>query len=183
MHGIYDPHEDVFIPFKMHGCISYFASRLPTDEELASCQAHCTSRRSKSGILILLPLHRRKKHMLKVLSASSGEHFSADGNRSVFATSSHDRRTTVMRLLWPVDGGPVCPPPVKPCKLLRPGRCVSTRRMSSLGVSERAKLSFVSRTYAPNCTRIRSSVRRSLSEATSARSCFVTMKGGPQSSR
>ena len=38
MHGIYDPHEDIFIPFRMHGCISYFASRLPTDEELATCR-------------------------------------------------------------------------------------------------------------------------------------------------
>jgi hypothetical protein len=38
MHGIYVPDEDIFIPFWIQGCISYFASHLPTDEELATCR-------------------------------------------------------------------------------------------------------------------------------------------------
>jgi hypothetical protein len=38
MHGIHVPDEDIFIPFQMHGCISYFALRLPTNEELATCR-------------------------------------------------------------------------------------------------------------------------------------------------
>jgi hypothetical protein len=28
LHGIHHPDEDIFIPFHMHGCISYFSTRL-----------------------------------------------------------------------------------------------------------------------------------------------------------
>jgi hypothetical protein len=38
MHGIYVPENDLILPFKLHGCISYFASRLPTDDELRDCE-------------------------------------------------------------------------------------------------------------------------------------------------
>jgi hypothetical protein len=38
MHGIFISYKDIFIPFHMHGCISYFAPRLPTNEKLATCR-------------------------------------------------------------------------------------------------------------------------------------------------
>jgi hypothetical protein len=38
IHGIYVSDEDIFIPSQMHRCISYFALRLPTHEELATCR-------------------------------------------------------------------------------------------------------------------------------------------------
>eukprot|EP00934_Nitzschia_sp_Nitz4_P001469 Nitzschia sp. Nitz4//scaffold498_size9664//494//4337//NITZ4_009088-RA/size9664-snap-gene-0.10-mRNA-1//-1//CDS//3329553087//1469//frame0 len=38
IHGIYDATEDVYIPFHLHGCISYFQTRLPTDHEKDSCR-------------------------------------------------------------------------------------------------------------------------------------------------
>jgi hypothetical protein len=38
MHGIYVPNNDLFILFCLHGCISYFSSRLPTDDKLATCR-------------------------------------------------------------------------------------------------------------------------------------------------
>jgi hypothetical protein len=38
MHGIHVPETDLFIPFQMHGCICYFSSRLPTEDELANCE-------------------------------------------------------------------------------------------------------------------------------------------------
>jgi hypothetical protein len=37
VHGIHIPEADLFLPFRLHGCISYFSSRLPTEEELANC--------------------------------------------------------------------------------------------------------------------------------------------------
>ena len=40
-HGISFPKDeehDLFIPFHLHGCISYFSSRLPTDSELQQCR-------------------------------------------------------------------------------------------------------------------------------------------------
>ncbi|MGH7954974.1 MAG: hypothetical protein ACREOZ_03350, partial [Gloeomargaritales cyanobacterium] len=38
MHGLYCPDEDLFLPFTMHGCISYLPTRLPTAEELNKCR-------------------------------------------------------------------------------------------------------------------------------------------------
>lgn len=38
LHGIHHPNENVFIPFNLHGCISYFSTRLPTDEEIDQCR-------------------------------------------------------------------------------------------------------------------------------------------------
>lgn len=38
MHGIYMPKDDIYLPFKMHGCISYLPTRLPTDSELHTCK-------------------------------------------------------------------------------------------------------------------------------------------------
>jgi hypothetical protein len=38
LHGIHHPDENVFIPFSLHGCISYFPSRLPNNAELNSCR-------------------------------------------------------------------------------------------------------------------------------------------------
>ena len=40
-HGITFPKDDehdLFIPFHLHGCISYFSSRLPTDSEMERCR-------------------------------------------------------------------------------------------------------------------------------------------------
>jgi hypothetical protein len=37
MHRIYIPEADLFPPFRLHGCISYFSSHLPTEEKLANC--------------------------------------------------------------------------------------------------------------------------------------------------
>lgn len=35
--GLHDPDSDSFIPFSLHGCISYVPTRLPTDKELEEC--------------------------------------------------------------------------------------------------------------------------------------------------
>ena len=37
IHGIYDEASNTTIPFSLHGCISYFPIRLPTEQELSSC--------------------------------------------------------------------------------------------------------------------------------------------------
>jgi len=37
MHGIYNPMEELYLEFQMHGCISYLPTRLPTDKELDDC--------------------------------------------------------------------------------------------------------------------------------------------------
>jgi hypothetical protein len=38
LHGIHHPDSNTFIPFHLHGCISYFSTRLPTQEEIDTCQ-------------------------------------------------------------------------------------------------------------------------------------------------
>ena len=38
IHGIYSPDDDVHIPFQLHGCISYFNTRLPTKKEKQECR-------------------------------------------------------------------------------------------------------------------------------------------------
>ena len=38
LHGIHHPDADVFIPFQLHGCISYFPTRLPTNSEIDNCR-------------------------------------------------------------------------------------------------------------------------------------------------
>lgn len=35
--GIHDAHQDLHIPFQLHGCISYLPLRLPTEAELEQC--------------------------------------------------------------------------------------------------------------------------------------------------
>ena len=78
MHGIYVPDEDIFIPFQMHGCISYFASRLPTDEELATCR--CITFTSELEWDLYSPAFAQEEEAYaRGRSASSGEHYLADG--------------------------------------------------------------------------------------------------------
>ena len=38
LHGIHHPDADIFIPFQLHGCISYFPTRLPTNSEIDNCR-------------------------------------------------------------------------------------------------------------------------------------------------
>lgn len=38
IHGMYCEPEDCYVPFYLHGCISYFPTRLPTDNDKASCR-------------------------------------------------------------------------------------------------------------------------------------------------
>lgn len=46
MYAIFSKEENISLPFKMHGCISYLPIRLPTAEELAKCrQLEMTSER------------------------------------------------------------------------------------------------------------------------------------------
>lgn len=38
LHGIHHPDANIFIPFHLHGCISYFSTRLPTQDEMDTCR-------------------------------------------------------------------------------------------------------------------------------------------------
>jgi hypothetical protein len=38
LHGMHHPGEDIFVPFSLHGCISYFPTRLPAQEEMDTCR-------------------------------------------------------------------------------------------------------------------------------------------------
>jgi Reverse transcriptase (RNA-dependent DNA polymerase) len=38
IHGIHHPDENIHIPFHLHGCISYFCTRLPSKEEINNCR-------------------------------------------------------------------------------------------------------------------------------------------------
>ena len=38
LHGMYIPDQDLHIPFELHGCLSYFPTRLPTVDESDTCR-------------------------------------------------------------------------------------------------------------------------------------------------
>lgn len=38
IHGMHHPDENIFVPFYLHGCISYFSTRLPTLHEINTCR-------------------------------------------------------------------------------------------------------------------------------------------------
>jgi hypothetical protein len=94
MHGIYVPDADIFIPFQIHSCISYFASCLPTDEELTTCR-RITFTSELKWDPYSPTFAQEEEAYARGRSASSGEHYLADGDHTVFAMSSHDCQTTV----------------------------------------------------------------------------------------
>ena len=38
LHGMYIPDQELHIPFELHGCLSYFPTRLPTPDEIDTCR-------------------------------------------------------------------------------------------------------------------------------------------------
>jgi hypothetical protein len=102
MHGIYDPGEDFFLPFQMHGCISYFASRLPTKQEIADCRHVVFTSEAEWN-----PYSQSFAQLEQAYTPTStggagdlaGEHHDQAGedmrNHVVSATSSTNRRSTV----------------------------------------------------------------------------------------
>ena len=98
LHGIYHEEDDLYIPFQMHGCTSYFSSRLPTQKEIADCrQIVFTSEETwdpYSQTFTML----EKAYENKERRATEGEFFTnagADIHINIGATSSHNRCSTV----------------------------------------------------------------------------------------
>ncbi|MGH3054118.1 MAG: hypothetical protein ACRDL7_03970, partial [Gaiellaceae bacterium] len=97
LHGIYSSNDDIFFPFSMHGCISYLPSRLPTDDELKTCQhIYLTSDADWDPY----GMHFKDDEALyerdnsKLITLTAKEHVDNYG-RILSATSSLDRRSDV----------------------------------------------------------------------------------------
>jgi hypothetical protein len=75
MHGIYVPKEDHFIPFCLHGCISYFSSWLPMNEELVTCR-RITLSSETPWELYSTTFAQEEQACALGQSASRGEHYS-----------------------------------------------------------------------------------------------------------
>ena len=75
-HAIMIPEEDIVIPLKLHGCISYFPTRLPTPQELNDCRY----------------IELSSEQEWNPYSDRFGEQERPFRNRVVAATSTTDRR-------------------------------------------------------------------------------------------
>jgi hypothetical protein len=96
MHGIYYvPDDDFFILFCLHGCISFFSSLLPTDDELATCLRITLSSKTPWEPYSTTFAQEEQAYACRQ-SALQGAYLSQDGqSRAVCATSSHDSQTTI----------------------------------------------------------------------------------------
>jgi len=98
LHGIYHEEEDMLIPFRMHGCISYFASRLPTQAEINDCRQIVFTSEQEWDPYSQTFATLEKAYEKKERGPTEGEFFTRDGSDSrmnIGATSSHNRRSTV----------------------------------------------------------------------------------------
>ncbi|MGH7974081.1 MAG: hypothetical protein ACREBR_01045, partial [bacterium] len=96
LHGIYSSEDDVFLPFEMHGCISYLPTRLPTTDELGRCRYIYMTREDEWD-----PYSEQFKtnenafgHKTVTLNQTAHENHNIYG-RIVNATSSMARRSDV----------------------------------------------------------------------------------------
>jgi Reverse transcriptase (RNA-dependent DNA polymerase) len=108
LHGIHHPDHDLFIPFHMHGCISYFGTRLPTADDLQSSrwitftsEAEWNPYSSDFTEAEQAMVHHSRYHDPRHL------HFNADGapmdGRSFGAVYMHHSTPTVDNHDVPVD--------------------------------------------------------------------------------
>ncbi len=105
LQGIYHEEDDLYIPFQMHGCTSYFSSWLPTQKEIAEFQQIVFTLEEawdpySQTFAALEKVYENKEH-----GATEGE-FSTNAGANICinisATSSHNRHLTVdaMALAW-----------------------------------------------------------------------------------
>jgi len=88
----------MLIPFRMHGCISYFASRLPTQAEINDCRQIVFTSEQEWDPYSQTFVTLEKAYEKKERGPTEGEFFTRDGSDSrmnIGATSSHNRRSTV----------------------------------------------------------------------------------------
>ena len=92
LHGLYIPEESLHLPFELHGCLSYFPTRLPTPDEIDTCQwVHLTSdgdwdpysnhfAAAESATMSHLPSdHPRHRNNQRDFNTYDGDGFQLDG--------------------------------------------------------------------------------------------------------
>jgi len=98
LHGIYYEEDDMYIPFRMHGCTSYFSSRLPTQKEIAECQQIVFTLEEPWDPYSQTFAMLKKAYKNKERRATEGEFFTNTGANTrvnIGATSSHNRCSMV----------------------------------------------------------------------------------------
>jgi len=99
LHGIYNVEEDFFLPFRMHGCINYFSSRMPTMEEIASCCHVAFTSEQPWDPYSQSFMQQEQAYQATAEVSNHGKYFSAKGDGmctvTVGATSSHNHHSTV----------------------------------------------------------------------------------------
>ncbi len=99
LHGIYNAEEDFFLPFRLHGCISYFSSRMPTMEEIASCRHVVFTSKQPWDPYSQSFMQQEQAYQATAEVSNHGEYFSSKGGDmrtvTVGATSNHNRCSTV----------------------------------------------------------------------------------------
>jgi len=99
MHGIYNPDDDFFLPFRMHGCISYFSSRIPSKEEIDTCQHVVFTSEKPWDPYAQSFADQECTYGSHPDTSKRGEHFATNGDdvraQTIGGTSSKDCRTTI----------------------------------------------------------------------------------------
>ena len=93
-HGISFPSDedaDLFIPFHLHGCISYFSSRLPTDNEMQRCR-YIYMTEDSTWDPYLESFRQAELPFASSLESRSSKNTSA---RGIYGVSSNTRRCTI----------------------------------------------------------------------------------------
>jgi len=98
LHGIYHEEDDLYIPFRMHACTSYFSSQLPTQKEIAECRQIVFTLEEPWDLYSQTFTMPEKAYKNKECGATEGEFFTntgADIHVDIGATSSHNQRLMV----------------------------------------------------------------------------------------
>lgn len=90
LHAIYVKNEDISLPFKMHGCISYLPTRLPTRKELDQCRyIEMTSERKWD------PYSEGFQDVERPLAVNPETENNIRDTRNIYASTSTDRRCDI----------------------------------------------------------------------------------------
>jgi len=98
LHGIYHKEDDLYIPFCMHGCTSYFSSQLLAQQEINNYQQIVFTSEQEWDLYSQTFASLKKNYENKEQGATKGEIFTnagADTCVNIGATSSHNRHSTV----------------------------------------------------------------------------------------
>jgi hypothetical protein len=91
MHGIYIPDDDLFLPLRMHGVISYLSTYLPTEKQMETCRWIVMSSEEEWIPYDDKYAENERDYYNSERDVTEGENFDSSGNRVITGESSSRR--------------------------------------------------------------------------------------------